>query len=94
MGGPPNAGPNAILQPPGEVFLNPLAGTRQNDALLECPAGRQELDPNLPLGPPDIALAAAVDSEGRLPAAVPPLVDRPLAAPSSCHLSSLPHGLG
>jgi hypothetical protein len=92
MGGPSNAGSDAILQPPGQVLLNPLAGTREHDALLECSAGGQELDVNLPLGPPDIALTTTVDSEGRLPAAVRAPIDCPFAAPSSRHLSSLPHG--
>src|SRR2546428_4560965 len=30
VGGPANAGPDAILQPLGYILLNPLAGTREN----------------------------------------------------------------
>src|SRR2546425_8677327 len=92
VGGPANAGPDAILQPLGYILLNPLAGTRENDSLLQCSAGRQELDPNVSLGPCDIALPAAAEAEGRLPAAVRAPVDRRFAAPSSRHLSSLPPG--
>src|SRR5712692_5649727 len=92
MGGPANAGADAILQPPDQILLNPLAGTREYDALLQRSAGRQELDPNVSLEPCDIALPAAAEAEGRLPAAVRAPVYGPFAAPSSRHHSSLPHG--
>src|SRR2546425_9937681 len=89
VSGPANAGPSAILQPPGHILLNPVAGTRENDSLLQRSAGCQELDPNVSLGPCDIALPAAAKAEGRLPAAVRAPVYRPFAAPSSRHHSSL-----
>src|SRR5713101_7394211 len=87
---PTNAGLDAILQPPRHILLNPLAGTRENNSLLQRSAGRQELDPDVSLGPCDIALPAAAEAEGRLPAAVRAPVDGPFAAPSSRHHSSLP----
>src|SRR2546428_3536025 len=92
MGGPANAGPDAILQPPGQILLNPLARTRENDSLLQRSAGRQKLDPNISLGPCDIALPAAAEAEGRLPAAVRAPVYGAFASPSSRHHASLPHG--
>src|SRR2546428_8868581 len=82
VSGPANAGLDAILQPPGHILLNPLAGTRENDSLLQRSAGRQELDPNVSLGPCDIALPAAAETEGPLPAAVRAPVNGPIPAPS------------
>src|SRR5207244_3181212 len=87
MGGPPNARLDAILQPPGQILLDPLVGSRQNDSLFECSAGSRELEPNVSLGPTDIALTAAAEAEGRLPAAVRAPVHGPFAAPSSRHVS-------
>src|SRR5260370_38019452 len=63
VSGPANAGPDAILQPLPQIRLNPLAATGENDSLLQRSPGRKKLDPNISLGPCDIALPAAAAAE-------------------------------